>query len=260
MSLSGKPITDQDLHAYVDNALNLVRRSEVEKFLSKNPMINNELKEYKLFNKAFKHLYDPVLEEKIPQRLLQVDQPQAKRRRIGLAQAASLFIAITTGIVIGWFARDEGYLSNLTHSQTMVMVKDAFSFHAVYTPEVRHPVEVPSKQKAHLAKWLSKRLKTNVRVPNLSAEGFELLGGRLLTTGDEPAAQFMYQNGDGDRVTLFSRHRLRSEETSAFRYASKGSINGFYWTDGELSFVLIADIGKDRVSRLAHIVYEDMNK
>jgi len=27
----------------------------------------------------------------------------------------------------------------------------------VYSPEVRHPVEVEAKEKDHLAKWLSKR-------------------------------------------------------------------------------------------------------
>src|SRR5260370_990363 len=33
--------------------------------------------------------------------------------------------------------------------------------HLVYSPEVRHPVEVEAKEKDHLAKWLSKRLGVN---------------------------------------------------------------------------------------------------
>lgn len=69
--------------------------------------------------------------------------------------------------------------------------------HAVYAPEVRHPVEVAAVEKAHLAAWLSKRLEAEVRAPDLGGAGFALLGGRLLPgealsgAASLPAAQFM---------------------------------------------------------------------
>ena len=62
--------------------------------------------------------------------------------------------------------------------------------HMVYSPEVRHPVEVEAKEQEHLVKWLSKRLDMQLRVPLLTGEGFELLGGRLLPGVDGPVAQF----------------------------------------------------------------------
>ena len=256
---SGNSVTNQELMAYVDKALDAKRQADVDVFLRKNPVIGTELNEYMQINQAFHRMFDPVLEERIPNRLLNFDKP--KRRLFSLAQAASLLIAIMLGSVIGWMARGENLqLFWAPHSQTMVMVEDAFSYHAVYTPEVRHPVEVTRDQQTHLVKWLTKRLKTKVQVPNLSNLGFDLLGGRLLTTGDHPAAQFMYENAKGQRVTLFSRKREQSEAASAFRYASRDDINGFYWVDDELSFALIADIPKQRVSELAHYVYEDLNK
>ena len=46
--------------------------------------------------------------------------------------------------------------------------------HAVFQPEVRHPVEVTAAQQEHLVQWLSKRLGRPLKVPVLSAQGYEL--------------------------------------------------------------------------------------
>ncbi len=66
--------------------------------------------------------------------------------------------------------------------------------HAVYSPEVRHPVEVGADQEAYLVRWLPKRLGANLKVPHLAAQGYPLVGGRLLPGERGPAAQFMYQD------------------------------------------------------------------
>ncbi len=55
-------------------------------------------------------------------------------------------------------------------------------------PEVRHPVEVTAAQQDHLVQWLSKRVGRPLKVPVLAAEGYELVGGRLLS-GDGGAAR-----------------------------------------------------------------------
>jgi anti-sigma factor RsiW len=261
MPASAKTVTDIDLQSYVDKRLNRLREADVEKFLFDHPVIKTELREYQLFNRSFHHMFDSVLDERLPKRLVEFDQ-EVRKNRFSLAQAAVVFIALSVGLVAGWFGRGEfGAVGDgVAGESTLAMVRDAFSYHAVYTPEVRHPVEVPSSQQAHLVGWLSKRLQTRVTAPNLSATGFNLLGGRLLSSGNAPAAQFMYENAKGQRVTLFTRKRQSGEADSAFRYASKGKVNGFYWTDSELSFVLISDVPKEQISNMAHVVYEKLNK
>ena len=86
--------------------------------------------------------------------------------------------------------------------------------HAVYAPEVRHPVEVnvaqgsateQRAQEEHLARWLGKRLDMPVRLFDLRPQGFELVGGRLLPDANGPSAQLMYQNSGGQRVTVYLR-------------------------------------------------------
>ncbi len=51
--------------------------------------------------------------------------------------------------------------------------------------------------------WLSKRLDRPLKVPALGAQGYELVGGRLLPGDTGARAQFIYQNGAGQRITLY---------------------------------------------------------
>lgn len=64
-------------------------------------------------------------------------------------------------------------------------------------------MEVAADQEAHLVAWLSKRLGTPLKVPRLDTLGFGLVGGRLLPGDQGPVAQFMYQDGQGQRLTLY---------------------------------------------------------
>lgn len=129
--------------------------------------------------------------------------------------------------------------------------------HAIYAPEVRHPVEVRADEKAHLTAWLSKRLQADVRPPELDAEGFTLLGGRLLP-GEAlspgmplPAAQFMYENASGRRITLYVRNAGEQERLLSPRYARVGGVGVFRWIEGRLACGLASgDIGQPELRRL----------
>ena len=108
-------------------------------------------------------------------------------------------------------------------------------------------------------RWLSKRLGTELKVPVLSAEGFELLGGRLLPGPDGPVAHFMYQDGSGKRLTLYVNARSKAEGPTAFRYAKEGTVSVFYWIDGQWGYALSGDIDKPALSRVANTVYRQLN-
>src|SRR2546421_246162 len=89
--------------------------------------------------------------------------------------------------------------------------------HAVYVPEVRHPVEVSVQgatpqdsraQEEHLARWLTKRIDRPVKLFDLRSLGYELVGGRLLPEPNGACAQLMYQKtGEASphRVTGYLR-------------------------------------------------------
>ncbi len=91
-----------------------------------------------------------------------------------------------------------------------------------YVVEAVHPVEVRADGTPHLEQWLSRRVGRPVRAPDLQAQGFRLMGGRLLPAGDEPAAMLMYDDDrTGTRLTLYSRAGAAGGR-GVFRYAPRG--------------------------------------
>ena len=157
---------------------------------------------------------------------------------------------------MGWSLRGT---YNGRPAATINFAKQAAIAHAVYTPEVRHPVEVTAGEEEHLVNWLSKRLGNRLKVPHLSTLGYELVGGRLLPGDQGPVAQFMYQDKNGQRLTLYVRTDTKTERETAFRFAQEGNVNVFYWIDHRLSYALSGELRKDELLRIANVVYEKLN-
>jgi anti-sigma factor RsiW len=121
--------------------------------------------------------------------------------------------------------------------------------YAVYTPERRHPVEVAASEEEHLISWLSKRLNRPLSVPSLQEYGYSLVGGRLLPGEAGPAAQFMYENGSGVRLTLYVTGTARDE--TAFRLFRDGNRRTFYWINDGMGYALSGQIAEGKLRSIA---------
>src|SRR5262249_6949883 len=163
---------------------------------------------------------------------------------------------IALGGVIGW--QVHAY-STSRQAETASWARRAAVAHVVYSPEVRHPVEVGADQEAHLVAWLSKRLGTPLKVPGLRSLGYRLVGGRLLPGERGPVAQFMYQDGKGQRLTLYVRVNADESRETAFRFAQENSIGVFYWLDHKLGYALSGEIEKGELLRVANAIYKQLN-
>ena len=96
---------------------------------------------------------------------------------------------------------------------------DALDAHRLYVVEVRHPVEVPGSERAHLQQWLTKRCGWDVRAPELAATGLKLVGGRLLPGPTGPASFLMYESASGERFTIYTAKA--DAETTQMRYTRR---------------------------------------
>ncbi len=201
-------------------------------------------------NNLLRRQFDPVLTEPIPARMYLKRPPWLDYAR------AAVFIAVGLGIglSIPWM-RPTPQAAAIAITPLPVRAARA---HLVYSPEVRHPVEVEAKEQDHLVKWLSKRLDHQLKVPVLSTEGFELLGGRLLPGNDGPVAQFMYQDATGKRLTLYVTRPHKGDEITAFRFAQEGRVSVFYWIDRDCGYALSGELDKPQLSRVATLVYRQL--
>jgi anti-sigma factor RsiW len=206
--------------------------------------------EYAGQNAALHRFFDSVLTEPIPARMY-----MRRPAWIGYARAALVFgVGVAIGLAMPWLRPETPGVAAAT---TPLPIRAARA-HLVYSPEVRHPVEVDAKDKDHLVKWLSKRLGMPLKVPALSTEGFELLGGRLLPGPEGPVAQFMYQDATGKRLTLYVSPPHAGEKVTAFRFAQDNGVSVFYWIDKDLDYALSGEVDKPTLARVASSVYRQI--
>lgn len=211
--------------------------------------------ELKALSQALHQLYDPVLEEPVPERL------RAGRRswRMPAIAAGWAVLGLCAGTIAGWQLH-ASRTAAAPQAEVPGFVKRAAIAHATYSPEVRHPVEVGADQEQHLVAWLSKRLGAAVRAPKLEAAGYSLVGGRLLPGDNGPVAHFMYQTAQGRRITLYVRTEAAENRETAFRFAAEGNVKVFYWIDRKLGYALSSgDLSREDLLAVADAVYRQLN-
>jgi len=252
----GRRISEAELNAFVDGELAGTEAAEVQAALANAPEDLARVRAISALNEHLAQHYAKVLAEPVPAHLAAVAAriPHARRwpgaRRLGaLAGLAALLVAAAA---LGYLTRDL-----LDRWQPPTFVANALSAHSVFVPEVRHPVEVGAGEERHLVQWLTRRLGVDVRAPELSGQGWKLVGGRLLPDRGQPAAQFMYQDGNGRRLTLYVRKETGRTE-AAFRFAEHGEFGAFYWIDHSLAYALAGRLEREELMRLATSIYNQL--
>ncbi|MFI5446039.1 anti-sigma factor family protein [Polaromonas sp. UC242_47] len=265
------------LNALVDGQLTAEQQAEALAQVAGDPAAQDTLQAWQAQREALRALHRPLLEEPIPATLLAA----AQRGRQGRQQLdqwwrwGGMAAAVMLAFGVGWLAH--GRLGQPAAQQlaaanpaaaAQAFVHQASLAYAVYSPEVRHPVEVDAAQQEHLVQWLSKRLGRPLKVPLLASQGYELVGGRLLPGEGSARAQFMFQNAAGLRVTLYlgavdapqaagAAHNKDTKET-AFRYSMNGPVPSFYWVDQGFGYALSGALSRDELMRLAELVYQQL--
>ena len=258
MTPPGRPVEEDDLHARIDRQLPPDRTEEVDAYLAAHPEEEARFSQYAQQREKLRAAFAAQTGGPIPNRLrvAHLLAQQRLRGRQHVAQIAAAVCLIVLGGIGGWAARDlTGLLASSSAGAVAgVITADAIAAYRTFSVEVRHPVEVEAGQEAHLVQWLSKRLGRQLVVPDLAAAGFRLMGGRLLPAEDGPAAQFMYENGSGERLTLYLRTGVGGE--TAFRYHEEGGIGAFYWSDEGFGYAIAAKADRNLLLRIAEIVYQ----
>jgi anti-sigma factor RsiW len=254
-----QPVSEADIQAWVDGRLAASRRAAVDAWFATHPEDAERAAAYRSFNDQLRVRFEPVLGEIVPGRLVRAARRGSRLRWFAVA-AGWVALGIAIGTMAGWQLHSLRTPAPVAKTEVSVIARRAALAHATYSPEVRHPVEVGADQEEHLVAWLSKRLGGDVRAPRLDGEGMALVGGRLLPQDPGPVAQFMYQNAQGRRVTLYVRTEGPEQRETAFRFAREGNVRVFYWIDRKFGYALSsADLERDELLRLANVVYRQLN-
>jgi anti-sigma factor RsiW len=243
------PVTEEELHAFVDGELPVERHAAVEQWLALHTDDAARVAAWRAQGEAIRARYGAVADEPVPARF-DLDRLARSRPAWVPLAAAAIILAFLVGGGAGWFSR--GIVDGAGPVRSVTA--EAVDAHNLYVVEVRHPVEVPGSDPAHLGQWLSRRVGYPLRAPDLGASGLKLLGGRLLPSSSGPAAAFfMYEGTTGERFTVYCR-RAKAPE-SALRYRAAGPLGSFFWVEDDVAFVVSGSADRGRLQQIAEAVH-----
>lgn len=202
--MTARDFTERDIHLALDGELPAEERAAFESWLDSNPEMKARGSRYDADGAALRAAFAGVLEEPLPARFTDMVAGKERVSRVrrspwwqAAAAAALLAVGGAGGFAVG--TRDFGFEDPAGDR----LAEEAVAAHAIYASEKRHAVEVPASDKEHMQTWLSARLGLRLVAPDLTADGFQLVGGRLLPAGESKAAMLLYEDEEGNRISLF---------------------------------------------------------
>lgn len=251
------PVGEDDLQGYVDGRLPSDRSAVVAAYLAEHADVAERVARYAEQRDALRTHLAPKHNEPVPPRLRVANVIAARRRRRAetLRRVAAAVLFLLIGGAAGW--QLHGVSIDARRSPMRLLTADALSAYRTFIVETRHPVEVRADEQAHLRQWLSNRVKRPIVIPDLAGEGFLLMGGRVLPAGDRAAAQIMYQDRNGTRLTVYVQ-RMNANLTD-FRYTEADGVRTFYRVENGLGFAVTASADRDQLLRVAHAVSDQLD-
>jgi len=255
-----REFSERDIHLALDGELPQDERAAYERWLETHPDMQAKSRRYDAARDLLRGAVAGVMDEPVPERLAKIlasEKPSASHSsapwRWRMAAAALIFAAGGLG---GYLLGASGWRP--VNGTAIQLADGAIAAHAIYAAEKLHVVEVGADQKEHLVGWLSKRIGVTLVAPDLSAEGFELIGGRLLpAAATKTAAQFMYQDRTGNRISLYVARDSSNTETG-FRLLEEGDTRALYWLDDGYGCAVAGNLPEEVLVKVANTAYRQL--
>ncbi|PZW45108.1 anti-sigma factor RsiW [Humitalea rosea] len=242
------PIGEDDLQAWIDGRLAPSRMQEVEAWMAANPEAAGRYRamaaELASLRDALRSRHDAPVPARLRIANLQAGRRRARSRQWRQVAAVCAWLALGSGF--GWVGHGLWPMplpgAAPVSGPTRPMVAEAIAAHHVFAADLGRPVEVASRQEDQLLRWLSNRLARPVSAPDLTGQGYRLMGGRLLPgAGGTPAAQLMYQDDAGARLTVYLRADRAAGGETAFRFTDDAAqgIAGFWWVEQGFGYAVL---------------------
>jgi anti-sigma factor RsiW len=250
--MSARGFSERDIHMALDGELPDDERAAFEVWLDANPDMKARSIRYSADAEALRAAFAGVLEEPVPSGMVGMVvggapvRPGWPRSRWWLAAAAVVLLAV--GGAGGYLAGSSG--SAVVEAADDRLAEEAIAAHVVYAAEKRHAVEVPASDLDHMQTWLSNRVGLQLVAPDLTDDGFELVGGRLLPAGGSRAALLLYEDGQGNRVSLFVTAESAASGKGVYAQGNGGP-RAIYWLANGYGCALVGSLPGERLDALA---------
>jgi anti-sigma factor RsiW len=255
--MTARDFTERDIHLALDDELPDEERTAFELWLESNPEMKARSSRFNADRDALRGALSAILDEPVPSRFTKLVAGDTGTRaplRSRWWQAAAAAVLLATGGTGGYVIGSRGI--GVEDPSADRFAEEAVAAYTVYAAEKRHAVEVPASDGEHMRNWLSARIGLRLITPDLTADGFQLVGGRLLPSGTGKAAMLLYEDAEGNRVSLF----VTSESGSYAKgtYAEKNGPTAVYWLDKGYGCAVVGVLPQERLATVARNAYRQL--
>jgi anti-sigma factor RsiW len=227
------------LEAYADGELEVGERGLVGAHLAGCAACGERVAEHG----RYRHLLRRQPRETAPPELRARVIRTVRRRALGrlLAPWAAGVAVAAAGLLVvaGGVIRRE--------ASPPAIVTELVRKHIAYA-QIEAPTELASADRGVVQAWFRARLGVGVPVPDYSAAGIRLLGGRIADAAGHRAAYLLYEKGR-TLMSVFAvpGAALPSERGHVIRYrgfeystADVAGLRAVFWSDGDMAFGLVS--------------------
>lgn len=247
--MSERPITEDDLHAYVDGRLDEARSAEVSAYLEKHPDVASRFSSYASQRTALRSALDPVADDPIPTRL-NLNHMIATRRQNRVSAwrfAVAALVLLFAGGSGGWYTRD---IMPPASEGVVALAREASDNFVTYAADRIRPVELRADNMVALVDWATERMGRKPVLPDLSKSGYRLMGGRVVSTPHGAALMLMYDNDQGTRLVMLTRP-MAVQQTRTMTPYSEGEVDGWTWASNGMGYSLVGALPSDALHPVA---------
>jgi anti-sigma factor RsiW len=251
----GRPISEDDLHAFVDDFLDTERRPVVERYLTDHPDTAARVAGWEAANKALREAVGWKAQQPVPAALNvgRLVEARLARRRPDWRIAAGIVMAVMIGAGSGWVARGPGAPTGIAS-----VGMEAMATYHMFAADDTLPVEFGADQRPQLVSWISQRLGRHVAPPDLSKSGYQFMGARLVATPQGPAGMFLYSDAKQNRIELYVRPMEKRDMQAPMRPMQTEHMTGYTWANAGLGFAVVAGQPMPALHELSNQVRSQM--
>lgn len=241
-----RPFPDDTLlMAYADGELDAEAAEAVEAAIAADPAVRARVA---MFAGSADYLREAFAERDFVGVPPGLERQLRRATWVGRARRSARIIlpmaAAIAGFAIGMsqLPRLTGWMDGGATASIASTIQEVAEYHALFTRETEHLVEVPATRQAHIEEWLGNRVGYPLHVPDLSARGLTFVGARMLAVNARPVAQLMYTTANGERVALCVTEQ-EIPATTALLHSTEHGFDMYAQGEGRHLFIIAAPAG-----------------
>lgn len=236
---------DLMLMAYADGELAPEQVAEVEALIAAEPGLNDPVDQHRRTTAVLRAACADAF---YAGTALSLPSPH---RQPALRTYAGWAIAATVAGILG-FGGGTFWSGGMTSARDR-LVAEVADYHAIFSHESDHLVEIPASRSTELTAWLGSRVGRTIAAPDLTEMGLTFAGGRMLVVEGKPVAELMYTRANGLPIALCvaETDAAPTNDPDALRIDRRDELTLASWQTGKHTFVVVGAADPKTIGNIA---------